>query len=60
MSDDIKIEPEYKDRPAVRKLARALLLLAEAKAAEARTAAKRQWAEQYDKKQSTDGQEPAA
>jgi hypothetical protein len=51
MSDNIRVNPESKTSPNLRKLARALLLLAEQKAEEAKTAAERQWAEQFGDRQ---------
>jgi hypothetical protein len=47
VSDNIYIKPEPKASPNLRKLARALLLLAEEKAQAAKQAAEKQWAEQH-------------
>ena len=47
MSDKVRVTAEIKDTPNVRKLARALLLLAEKQASEAKQKAEQLWSEQY-------------
>jgi hypothetical protein len=60
MSDNIQIKAEFKDSENLRKLARALLLLAEKQAKEAKEKAERQWAKQYAGKEAEGSKESAA